>query len=72
MEDKVILYHQKGCPQCMMVETLLKKYNISYESCMDVDAMVSKGIQHTPVIELSNGELLDKKPMLDWVNSHRG
>lgn len=69
--SKIILYHQDGCPQCKMVKTLLEKYNVAYEGCMDIDLMKSKGISHTPTIEVDN-ELLTGKPMIDWVNSHRG
>ena len=56
MQDNVILYHQETCPQCKMVEMLLKKNNIEYISNKDIDEMTKLGINHTPTLSV-NGEL---------------
>lgn len=69
--EKIILMHQDGCPQCKMVELTLKKYNIEYESCKDTTLMIERGITHTPAL-IVDGQVLQGKPMMDWLNSHRG
>lgn len=68
--EKIILMHQDGCPQCKMVETLLKKYGVEYESCKDVNTMVSMGIKHTPVIVVGDKKLQGKE-MLEFVNQFK-
>ena len=65
------VYSQPACPQCKMVKMLLTKKNIGFETCEDLDVMKSKGINHTPTIDV-DGTLLTGKPMIDWINSYRG
>ena len=64
----IILYHQESCPQCKMIEKLLKSKNIEYTSCMDIETMKSKGLRMTPVLEV-DGKLLMGKELFSWVNS---
>ena len=71
MEDKVILYHKDGCPQCMMVEVLLKKQGVTYEDCKDLDYMMSLGIQHLPVLSV-NGNLLVGQAIVEYIKGLRG
>ena len=68
--ENVILYHQKTCGQCKAVEMLLKKANIEYESCEDVEAMKQKGILSTPTLEV-NGELKRGKDIIDWIKGKK-
>jgi len=68
--SNVIFYHTETCPQCRMVGLLLDKYKIEHESCTDVDEMKSKGITHTPAIEV-DGTILQGKEMMNWVNSFK-
>jgi len=68
---KIIFMHQDGCPQCTMVENLLKKNNIQYESCKDIDTMVAMGITHTPAL-IVDDQILQGKPMMNWINQYRG
>ena len=61
--SKIIFYHTETCPQCKMVEMLLKKKNINYDSCLDIDEMINKGINHTPAIDLDGDILVGKSLM---------
>ena len=63
---QVILYHQDGCGMCKAVEMQLNKKGIKFESCKDIDLMLSKGITGTPAIEV-DGKLFVKKECLDWI-----
>ena len=63
---EVKLYHQQSCPQCKMVETLLKRYNINYESVTDIDYMKSIGVKSTPTLSV-DGTLMVGKPIVEWI-----
>ena len=65
-----IFYHTSTCPQCKMVEMLLKKNNIVYESIEDVDAILEKGITHTPALEI-DGQIKFGKDIISWINNKR-
>lgn len=67
----VKFYHTLTCPQCRMIDMLLKKYQVETESCTDVEEMKSKNITHTPAIELEDGTILQGKPLIDWVNQFK-
>ena len=62
----IIVYSQQGCPQCKMIKMMLDKKNISYEVCEDTEVMRSKGILHTPTLEV-DGVRYVAKPMFDKV-----
>lgn len=62
----VIFYHTLTCPQCKAVEMLLNKEKVEYVSCTNIDEMITKGIQHTPVLEV-DGQLLSGKEIFQWV-----
>lgn len=66
---EITLYHQDTCPQCRMVETLMKKKNINYTSCKDVDYMISIGINHTPTLEVDGTRLVGKE-LIGWIKEY--
>lgn len=71
MKDNVILYHQDTCPQCKMVEMLLKNNNIEYTSNKNISDMEKLNINHTPTLSV-NGELKTGKEIFNYINSRRG
>jgi len=62
----MILYTQPGCPQCRMVHILLDSKKVKYTECQDIDAMMSKGVNHTPAIEV-DGKILQGKEMMNYI-----
>ena len=66
--DKIIFYHTATCPQCKMVEMMLKQKNIEYDSIMNVDVMLERGIDHTPALDI-DGTILVGKGIIDWIKS---
>lgn len=66
----ITLYHQDSCPQCKMVTMLLNKNNIEFEANADIEEMKTKGITHTPALEV-NGEILQGKSLIDWINKNK-
>ena len=67
MKTNIILFTQPGCPQCRMVHMMLDKNGIEYQENQDVDVMKSKGIDHTPALEV-DGKILKGKEIFTWIN----
>ena len=64
----VILY-TTHCPACRAMEALLKRNNITYTECTDVNLMLSKGLKRVPWVELPDGTLYDLKGMQEYCKS---
>lgn len=63
---KVIIY-TTDCPQCKVLESLLKRNNIEFEKCEDVDKMLSMGMLSAPNLEV-DGTIINYQQALKWVN----
>ena len=63
---KVILY-STGCPKCKVLKAKLDSKEISYDIISDTSAMINKGIETVPVLEV-NGNVMDFKTAVDWIN----
>lgn len=48
----MIVLYTIDCPKCKVLETLLKKNNLEYESVRDVELMVQKGFKDCPKLEI--------------------
>ena len=64
--DNIILY-TTHCPKCNILTVKLDEKNIKYHTIDDVEIMKEKGLTTVPVIQV-NGELLEFKAAVDWVN----
>lgn len=64
--NNIILY-TTHCPKCNILKAKLDEKNISYTEITDINLMRAKKILMAPVLEI-NGEILDFKPAVDWVN----
>lgn len=64
---KIKLY-TTHCPQCKGVEMLLKKKNVEYEECTDIEELRALGIQQVPVLSV-DGKLLKGKEIHEWLHS---
>ena len=65
MNSEVMLY-TTGCPQCKVLKGQLEKKGVSYETCTDVEAMISMGITSVPMRRV-DGELMNLQQALQWV-----
>jgi hypothetical protein len=50
----------------------LDRTGIEYETCQDIEVMKELGIKSIPVLQLADGELLDFKAAIDFVNNKLG
>ena len=63
--DDLILY-STGCPQCEALEQMLNTHGIKFEICTDKEKMVSMGLTHVPVLEVS-GVLMNFRDAIKWI-----
>lgn len=61
----VILY-SNGCLNCEILKAELKRANIEYKECNDVDTMIKMGLNEMPMLE-SNGKLLSLSEAITWI-----
>lgn len=61
----VILY-STHCPQCMVLEKILKDNGIIYEEVNDVDMMKNKGLKSVPKLEVDD-KIMDMKEAMNWI-----
>lgn len=53
----VILY-STGCSKCMILESMLKKKGIDFETCRDIKEMRKVGLMSAPALSI-NDKLMD-------------
>ena len=64
----MITLYSTNCPKCKVLETKLNKKNIEFQTCTDMDTMVSQGIKAAPALQLDNGNILNFADAVKWVN----
>lgn len=65
----VILY-TIHCPNCKVLELLLKKAGINYIEVTDIDVMKERGIKSVPVLSV-DGKLMTFSEAKAWVNKRK-
>lgn len=66
--DSNIILYSTGCPRCEVLKDKLSSKDISYIENNSVDEMTVLGITQVPMLRV-NGELLDFKAAVEWVNN---
>ena len=61
------LYTKTDCPLCNVIKVKLAQFNINYTSCTDEEKMEELNIDRLPVLQLDNGELLEFKAILNYI-----
>lgn len=56
------------CPQCKALELKLKKANIEYEICDDMNEMKAKGFAAAPMLETEDG-IMNFAQAIKWINN---
>lgn len=64
---KVVLY-TTHCLQCEVLEKKLKQKNIIFEEINDITEIRKTGYLTVPLLEV-NGNVMNFKAAIDWVNS---
>ena len=65
----MIVYSSSTCPKCKVLKMKLDKAGFEYEVNEDMATMEGKGIKSIPIIELSDGTLLDFPKALAFISN---
>lgn len=60
----VVLY-STGCPQCMVLKTLLKNRGVNFTEVNDQQLMIDKGFLSVPMLEV-DGEVMRFADAMKW------
>lgn len=63
----VVLY-STGCSKCKVLEKKLNADGIDYSISDDISALVEKGFQSVPVLDV-DGDFLDFKDAVNWIKN---
>ena len=63
----MITLYSTNCPKCRVLEMKLKQKGIKFEIEIDINKMISLGIQSAPVLAI-DGKLYDFSQSLDYLN----
>lgn len=55
------------CPKCNVLEAKLNAKGIEYEKVSGADAIIEKGFQSAPLLEV-DGKVLDFMDAIGWLN----
>lgn len=62
----MITLYSNHCPCCEVLEKELAKAVIPFDTCADVEKMLSMGFTHLPMLDV-NGQLLNYPNALKWI-----
>ena len=65
----MITLYSTNCPKCKVLGMKMNQKNIKFETCTDVDEMLSHGIKSAPALELDDGTILDFTAAVKWANA---
>lgn len=63
----VVLY-STGCSKCKVLEKKLNADGIDYSISDDISALVEKGFQSAPVLDV-DGDFLEFKDAVNWIKN---
>lgn len=61
------LYTKTDCPLCNVVKVKMAQANIDYINSFDEEKMNELNIDRLPVLQLDNGELLEFRAILNYI-----
>lgn len=62
----IIKLYTTHCPMCSSLERQLKKKNINFVECDDIEEMRSRRISSAPMLDV-DGKLMDFTDAMAWV-----
>ena len=64
-----IILYSTHCPQCMILENLLKKANISYVEENDANKMIEMGFVSVPMFQVCD-QIMNMKEAMAWIKEY--
>lgn len=66
-----VTVYTTNCPQCKMLEAMLKSKNIPFSIVYGEEEILKRGFQSAPILEV-DGKLMSFKDSVLWFNSLGG
>ena len=64
-----IILYSTHCPQCIVLENLLKQVGISYDEENDTEKMLEMGFTSVPKLQVDD-QVMDMKDAMLWIKSY--
>ena len=64
-----IILYSTHCPQCMILENLLKKANISYVEENDANKMIEMRFVSVPMFQVGD-QIMNMKEAMAWIKEY--
>lgn len=62
----IVTLYSTHCPQCVVLENMLKNKNVEYDTVTDIKIMRKKGFLSVPRLEV-DGVIMDMKESMKWL-----
>ena len=62
----MVTLYSNDCPKCKILKLKLDNKNIEYSLCSDINIMMSKGFQSTPMLEVDE-KTMNFNEAINWV-----
>jgi len=62
----LVTLYSNDCPKCKILKLKLDNKNIEYSLCSDINIMMSKGFQSTPMLEVDE-KTMNFNEAINWV-----
>lgn len=69
MKNIPIILYSTHCPQCIILENMLKKLNISYIENNDTETMLNMGFKSVPMLQV-NDQIMNMKEAMTWIKEY--
>ena len=64
-----IIFYTTNCPKCKVLKTKMDAVKLTYNTCEDVEEMLSLGIQTAPALQI-NDSILDFGQAIKWLKEN--
>lgn len=70
IKNMPIILYSTHCPQCIILENMLKELNISYIENNDTETMIEMGFKSVPMLQV-NDKIMNMKDAMAWINNYK-
>lgn len=69
MKNIPIILYSTHCPQCIILENMLKELNISYIENNDTETMIDMGFKSVPMLQVGD-QIMNMKEAMAWIKEY--
>ena len=65
----ILTLYTTHCPRCNVLTKKLDQAGLNYNIIDSVEVMITKNISEVPMLAINDGELMNFKEAINWINS---